>query len=150
MMVLDQVTAATQIAAPGRYPPRTASAMPPVAWQPASPYAPAGAGSVADGAVFVVETDLGRRWLVVRGELDCATTGQLGAAILLLLDARRGDSTVDLRHLSFIDAGGIGALVGFANGLAAQGATLTIVGAARNVRRVFDLLGLGAMLEAAA
>lgn len=149
-MALDQVTAAALIAAPERNPPRTASAMPPVPWQPDFPYVSMGAGSVADRAVFVVEMDLGRRWIAVRGELDCATTGQLGAAMFLLLDSCPGDSTVDLRDLRFIDAGGIGALVGFATGLADRGATLIIVGAVGNVRRVFDLVGLGAMLEAAA
>lgn len=149
-MALDQLTAAALIAAPERYPPRTASAMPPVPWQPAFPYTSIGAGPVADRAAFVVEMDLGRRWIAVRGELDFAATGQLGAAMILLLDACPGDSTVDLRDLRFIDAGGIGALVGFATRLAARGATLIIVGVPDNVRRVFDLVGLGAMLEAAA
>lgn len=149
-MALDQVTAAALTAAPECPPPRTASAMPPVPWQPACPSTSIGAGPVSDGAVCVVEVDLGRRWIAVRGELDCATTGHLGAAMSLLLDAGPGDSTVDLRDLRFIDAGGIGALVVFANGLAARGATLLIVGVADNVRRVFNLVGLGAMLEAAA
>lgn len=149
-MALDQVTAAPLITARECPPPRTASAMPPVPWQPAFPSTSIGAGPVADDAVCVLEVDLGRRWIAVRGELDCATTGHLGAAMSLLLDPCLGDSTVDLRDLRFIDAGGIGALVGFTNGLAARGATLSIVGVARNVRRVFDLVGLGAMLEAAA
>lgn len=118
-------------------------------WHPAYPYATIRRGPVTDCADFVVETDLGRRWIAVRGDLDCTTTDQLGAAMMLLLDANPGDSTVDLRDLIFIDAGGIGALVVFATGLDARGATLTIVGAACKVRRVFDLVGLSGMLEAA-
>jgi len=83
-MALDQVTAAPLITARECPPPRTASAMPPVPWQPAFPSTSIGAGPVADDAVCVLEVDLGRRWIAVRGELDCATTGHLGAAMSLL------------------------------------------------------------------
>jgi anti-anti-sigma factor len=50
--------------------------------------------------------------VVVHGELDCATVGQLRAAITALLN--RGGVTaisLDLRGLGFIDSAGIGTLV---------------------------------------
>lgn len=150
MMALDQVTAAALLAAPERYPPKTASGMPPVPGQSAFPPASIRAGPVAEHAVRILDVDLARRSIAVRGELDLVTTGQLGTAMILLLDAGPGDCTVDARDLRFTDAGGIDVLVGFANGLAARGATLMIVGVSDDVRRVFDLLGLGSMLETAA
>lgn len=150
MMAVDQVTAAALIAGPACPLPLTASVLPPVSLQPAFPYASVEAGPVAEDAVFVLEVDLVRRWIAVRGELDVATTGQLGAAVILLLDGPQDDCTVDVRDLRFIDAGGIGVLVGFANGIAARGASLSIVGVGDGVRRLFDLVGLGGMLEATA
>jgi anti-sigma B factor antagonist len=50
--------------------------------------------------------------VVIRGELDCATSGELRAAITALLN-RGGIATIglDLRGIEFLDSIGIGTLV---------------------------------------
>ena len=58
------------------------------------------------------------------------------------------DITVDLTGVCFIDAAGLGSLVGLANHLAARGAKLSVVGASPRLRRVFDIVQLGGLLQA--
>lgn len=101
-----------------------------------------------DGSVvFALALDVKRRWLTIDGDLDFAASPHLEAAIALLVGASSGNCTVDVGGLQFIDAGGIGALVRFANELAGKSATLTVLGATDRVRSIFALAQLGAMLE---
>ena len=49
------------------------------------------------------------------GEIDFAAVPVLADAMYQLIDLQPGDSTIDLAGVSFIDAAGLGCLVGFAN-----------------------------------
>lgn len=89
------------------------------------------------------------RRISVCGELDIASVSVLAEAMALLIGVNPGDSTIDLGGVSFIDATGLGCLVGFANQLAVSGAKMSVVGAAPRLRRVFELAQLGGMLQAA-
>jgi anti-sigma B factor antagonist len=80
------------------------------------------------------------------GELDLAGSQQLRDAITAILAYGSADVVVDLAHLRFIDASGIGLLIGLRNELAENDATLRIVNANTWIRRVFSLCGLSAML----
>jgi len=105
---------------------------------------PGGAEEAAVPARAVLEVRMERpqRRIRVRGELDCANVGVLTSAMTTLLDLGPGDTTVDLRGLSFADATGLGALVDFAKQVRVSGARLSVVGATPELRRVFDLVGL--------
>jgi anti-sigma B factor antagonist len=78
------------------------------------------------------------------GEFDLACGPQFRDASVAILAA--DDVSVDLTRLRFIDASGIGILVGLRNTLAARKATLRIVNADAWIGRVFSLCGLDAML----
>jgi len=103
-------------------------------------------GTAEDAAsahpVLDVRLERPERRIRVRGELDCANVGVLTSAMTTLLDLGPGDTTVDLRGLSFADATGLGALVDFAKQVRVSGARLSVVGATPELRRVFDLVGL--------
>ena len=99
-----------------------------------------------------VRFDRAERRLTVRGELDAAATPMLAEVMAEVMavapDTEPGDIMVDLTGVRFIDAAGLGALVGYANHLAARGAKLSVVGASPRLRRVFDIVQLGGLLQA--
>lgn len=99
-------------------------------------------------APLAVHLDRTERRVSVTGELDMATVPLLAQVMAMLLDFDRGDSTVDLSGVTFIDASGLGCLVDYAAQLAAAGAKFSVVDATPRVHRVFDMVGLGDLLEA--
>lgn len=113
-------------------------------WRPAE--CAGNAGSVPPG--LHVQLDLPARRITARGELDLATTGMLAGAVATLMELNPGDTTVDFCGLSFIDARGLGCLVGSNNQLAALDATLKITGVTPRLRRIFDITGLDGFLHA--
>jgi len=78
----------------------------------------------------------------VAGELDMATKPQLIAFLDRTL--RDGDKCVslDLAGLTFIDAGGIGALVGLRNRTRGQSADLVMINSPNRVKRLLRVTGL--------
>lgn len=97
---------------------------------------------------LAVQLDRSERRISVRGELDMATVPVLAQVMAMLLDLAPGDSTIDLSGVTFIDAAGLGCLVEHAAQLAAVGAKVRVVDVTPHVHRVFDLVGLGGLLEA--
>jgi anti-anti-sigma factor len=83
----------------------------------------------------------------VSGEFDAAAVPTLTEVMTLAPDTEPGDITIDLTGVSFIDAAALGYLVGFANHLAARGAKLSVVSASPRLRRVFDIVQLGGLLQ---
>ncbi|MGE0796388.1 MAG: STAS domain-containing protein [Acidimicrobiia bacterium] len=82
----------------------------------------------------------GKDRLALRGELD-----RFGARMLLAAFAARPvaeDLVLDLTELTFIDAGGLGALVRLNRELHGRGRRLELAGPAANVRRVLAVTGL--------
>ncbi|MBF8188180.1 STAS domain-containing protein [Nonomuraea sp. K274] len=88
----------------------------------------------------------------VSGELDIATTELLRGHLLELLQeagrARRGQVTVvvDVSGLSFIDAAGLGILVGVQNQALRQRTPLRIAGVPPGMARLLRITGLDARL----
>ncbi|MDA8294982.1 MAG: STAS domain-containing protein [Actinomycetota bacterium] len=78
------------------------------------------------------------------GELDVARAEWV---LDLLTGLDRAIVTVDLSGLSFIDAAGLGAFVRARQALALRGQLLELIGAPALVRGVFQLAGLGALLD---
>lgn len=110
------------------------------------PWPPPDTGATLTRAAFDVHIDSPHRRITVSGELDIASAPVLADAMAELLARDPGDSTVDISAVSFIDAGGLGCLVGFDNRLSATGASLTVAGAAPGQRRIFGLVGLTGLL----
>jgi anti-sigma B factor antagonist len=81
--------------------------------------------------------------VVVRGEIDVATSPRLRDELTALLAHGAGEITLDLTAVSFIDSSGLGVLVGALKRLRdSGGGTFNIVAARDGVRRVFEITGL--------
>jgi anti-anti-sigma factor len=84
--------------------------------------------------------------LRVVGEIDYSTSPQLREALVDVLHARGPDAVVDLSAVAFIDASGIGVLVGAAKLADSRGGQLIIRNPSRAVRLVLDVLELDGAL----
>lgn len=86
----------------------------------------------------------------LHGELDLASRASVSDAMDALLTASATDpsSTVrlDLAELSFLDAGGLGLILGFRATFTQRGGALQIQHANPRVRRIFDLCNLSGLL----
>jgi anti-anti-sigma factor len=76
------------------------------------------------------------------GEIDMATGAAFRAALVAGLDRHPPLLVVDLAGVSFLDACGLGVLVGAANRAARVGIQVTVIGARPHVYRLFDLTRL--------
>ena len=77
----------------------------------------------------------------VAGEIDIATVARLRERLWALAASGR-TLVADLEQVSFIDASGLGALIGAAGLAAEHGASLYVVCAREKIRRPFRLTGL--------
>lgn len=109
---------------------------------------PTADNDVADTAELSVQLDRAERRITVRGEFDLAGVPALADVMALQIALDPGDTTIDLSGVSFIDAAGMGCLVGFANQLAEYGSKVSLMGASARLRRVFDIVQLGGLLQA--
>lgn len=99
-----------------------------------------------DGVVIAVNGD-DRPTVQLIGELDLASA----VHVRWTLPALSGRAlVVDLSHLAFMDAAGLSALLLVRRQLEQTGRRLHLLGARGAVRRVFDLSGLGHLVEDAA
>jgi anti-sigma B factor antagonist len=85
--------------------------------------------------------------VVVRGELDVATSPQLRNQLHSLIARGARDITLEFGGVSFVDSSGLGVLVGTYKRLREEGdRSMRIVGAQPSVRKVFEITGLEAAL----
>lgn len=87
--------------------------------------------------------------VTVAGEVDFASAAGLRDRLFTLASAGR-PLVADLDRVSFIDAAGLGVLAGAAREAAAHGASLRVVCARRQVRRLFGLTQLDLAVPVAA
>ena len=87
--------------------------------------------------------------VTVAGEVDFASAAGLRERLFTLASAGR-PLVADLDRVSFIDAAGLGVLAGAARRAAAHGASLQVVCARRQVRRLFGLTQLDQAVPVAA
>jgi anti-anti-sigma factor len=89
-----------------------------------------------------------RRALVaVTGEIDVATAPDLGRTLSELVEEGRNELTVDLAGVAFIDASGIGTLVGAARRARLAGGSVILRTPSGAVRRMLVLAGLDGSLR---
>ncbi|MGC1211857.1 MAG: STAS domain-containing protein [Micromonospora sp.] len=83
----------------------------------------------------------------VAGEVDLATSGELGEALADVLDGRTGTTVeVDFAGVRFMDSSGILVLLRAHTRAAEQGCPLVLTNASRTVRRVLEITGVHAVL----
>jgi anti-sigma B factor antagonist len=87
--------------------------------------------------------------VTVAGEIDIATVARLRQRLNALADSAR-PVVADLDQVSFMDASGLGAIVGAARRAAAHGTSLQVVCNRRQTRRLFHLAGLDRQIRAGA
>ncbi len=93
-------------------------------------------------AIITVALSPPQAHLVVRGELDAFAALPLHRRLEEAIDTGCTHFRLDLSEVSFIDAGGLGALVRLGN-LVAPGGTVTVVAASPRYRKVAEIAGLG-------
>jgi anti-anti-sigma factor len=98
---------------------------------------------------FDLEVARERDHIVFRlaGELDAAAAEELWAALRSALASPAIGIDLDLARLTFIDSGGVAAVLwGYLSGRD-SGVGVRVVRASRSIARTFDLMGLGYVLE---
>ena len=99
--------------------------------------APAPTRAPAGGSPFV---------LTLTGEIDVATAVAVRSALRASFDEGHRDVVVDLTGVSFIDAAGLGVLVGAQRRFARAGGRLRVEHPQRSVRRVLEITALDRVL----
>jgi anti-sigma B factor antagonist len=85
--------------------------------------------------------------VVVRGEIDVATSPELRNHLATLVTRGAKDITLDFGEVSFVDSSGLGVLVGTYKRLREeQLGSIRIVNSQASVRKVFEITGLQAAL----
>ena len=92
--------------------------------------------------------DDGTSRLSLCGELDCSNVAQVANVLHQMLDAGRGDVTVDVSALRYIDSTGVAMFLHERRFAAKQGLALHVTGISGVVERVFDVLGVTQLLVA--
>ncbi len=81
--------------------------------------------------------------VVVAGDLDCSTAGQLRSLLLDLIEEKGGSSVaIDLTGVRFIDAAGMAALVDASKLVREEGGRLVLARPRGGPGRLIDLTGL--------
>ncbi|MEO6858761.1 MAG: STAS domain-containing protein [Solirubrobacteraceae bacterium] len=85
--------------------------------------------------------------VVVRGELDLATSPELEAQLQKVWDSGNEQLVIDLRELEFMDSTGLSIIVKAHQRLTEGGRQLSIVRGSQQVQRLLDLTGVSERLQ---
>jgi anti-anti-sigma factor len=85
--------------------------------------------------------------IVVRGELDLATSPELEAQLRKVWDSGNEQLVIDLRELEFMDSTGLSIIVKAHQRLSDEGRQLSIVRGSQQVQRLLDLTGVSERLQ---
>jgi anti-anti-sigma factor len=104
---------------------------------------------VRRGAPFTTEIrgSKGHALVILRGELDVSTAGQLYEELATLNREGANHVALDLTALEFIDSTGISVLIAEHKRTASAGGELVILTPHRQARRVFEVSGLMGVLH---
>jgi anti-sigma B factor antagonist len=97
---------------------------------------------------ITVRCEPGTVILCVTGECDLYTANQLEDALNAALRESQPMLIIDATKLTFLDSRGLSVLVRAWTAAPERATTMQVVGATRGVRRVFEITGLAAMLDA--
>lgn len=85
--------------------------------------------------------------IVVRGELDLATSPELELQLRNFADTGNEQLVIDLRELEFMDSTGLSLIVKAHQRLSEEGRRLSIVRGSQQVQRLLDLTGVSERLQ---
>jgi anti-sigma B factor antagonist len=111
--------------------------------------AASGGPELDDGLTVLVRYEPDYVLVTLAGEVDFASAAGLRERLFTLASAGR-PLVADLDRVSFIDAAGLGVLAAAARHAAAHGASLRVVCARRQIRRLFRLTRLDQAVPVAA
>jgi len=100
-------------------------------------------------ATFSVEvaTQAAGTVLHLRGVLDAHTSSEFEAALNGLLQGGHRRAILDFREVEYVSSAGFGVLLGSIHGFRLEGADVKIAGMSDAIRRIFDMLGFGRVLD---
>lgn len=98
-----------------------------------------------DGFAVAVEFAGASPVLVVRGEVDLVTAGELGSLLRAVIDQHHSTVVVDLSDCDFLDAAGLQVIADTAKRLEIPGG-LTIRSAPPILRRLFEITGMSVLV----
>lgn len=85
--------------------------------------------------------------VVVRGELDLATSPELEQQLQHVWDTGAESLVIDLRELEFMDSTGLSIIVKAHQRLSEEGRQLSLVRGSQQVQRLLDLTGVSERLK---
>ena len=85
--------------------------------------------------------------VVVRGELDLATSPELEDQLRRIWDTGSEQLVIDLRELEFMDSTGLSIIVKAHQRLSDEGRRLSLVRGSQQVQRLLDLTGVSERLQ---
>jgi anti-sigma B factor antagonist len=85
--------------------------------------------------------------VVVRGELDLATSPELEEQLRRIWDTGNEQLVIDLRELEFMDSTGLSIIVKAHQRLTDEGRQLSLVRGSQQVQRLLDLTGVSERLK---
>lgn len=88
-----------------------------------------------------------RALVVVVGELDQGTVGEVGTAVDACLSGRPERIEMDLSAVAFCDCSGLNGLLRARHRAVRAGTSLCVISAGQAVRRLFDLAQVGGLFD---
>jgi anti-anti-sigma factor len=94
-----------------------------------------------------VRNEGGAAIVIVRGELDLATSPELEQQLQRVWDSGNEHLIIDLRQLEFMDSTGLSIIVKAHQRLSEEGRQLSLVRGSQQVQRLLDLTGVSERLQ---
>ncbi|MER2090319.1 STAS domain-containing protein [Sporosarcina sp. JAI121] len=99
-----------------------------------------------DLKVDVLEDNSVQRYKIV-GEIDAFTAPKLRERLALAEKTKEMQAELDLSQVHYMDSTGLGVFVGFYKAVKANGGHVKIVGVNTRLKRLFDITGLGEVMD---
>jgi anti-sigma B factor antagonist len=96
--------------------------------------------------VEVLEENSVQRFKIV-GEIDAFTAPMLRERLATVENVKDIQAELDLSEVGYMDSTGLGVFVGFYKAVKANGGHVKIVGVNTRLKRLFDITGLGEVMD---
>jgi anti-sigma B factor antagonist len=84
---------------------------------------------------------------IIRGEIDAHTAPVLREKLELYQNQEGVNAELDLSDVDYMDSTGLGVFVAFYKSINAQGGHLKLTGLSSRLKRLFDITGLGDIMD---
>ncbi len=95
----------------------------------------------------VVDSSAAGTVLHLRGVLDAQTSPDFENALNGLLQGGHSRAVLDFGEVEYVSSAGFGVMLGAIHGFRLEGADLKVAGMSDSIRRIFDMLGFGRVLD---